>query len=192
MAMDPVDLRTARLVLWQPGPEAAERYLRFYADNWDHLKPWSPPRPDDFLTLAYFERRLAQSRVDAAAGRSLRLALSRIDDPVRRVIGVVNLNEIVRGALQQAFVGYDLDARDQGQGLMTEGLTATCRYAFDALRLHQLSANYMPSNERSAAVLRRCGFQVVGYVRDYLFVDGAWRDHVLTVLHDPAGRPPPD
>jgi ribosomal-protein-alanine N-acetyltransferase len=45
--------------------------------------------------------------------------------------------------------------------------------------------------------LRALGFTVEGYARDYLFIDGAWRDHVLTAkirddaaaggeLHDPA------
>ena len=46
-------------------------------------------------------------------------------------------------------------------------------------------ANYMPINERSGRLLRSLGFQVEGYARDYLYVGGAWRDHVLTALTNP-------
>ena len=43
-------------------------------------------------------------------------------------------------------------------------------------------ANYVPSNRKSASVLARLGFTIEGYAREYLFIDGAWRDHVLTSL----------
>ena len=40
--------------------------------------------------------------------------------------------------------------------------------------------HYQPNNERSGRLLRSLGFTVEGYARDYLYIDGAWRDHVLT------------
>jgi ribosomal-protein-alanine N-acetyltransferase len=46
-------------------------------------------------------------------------------------------------------------------------------------------ANYRPENERSARVLERLGFEREGLAREYLFIDGAWRDHVLTSLLNP-------
>jgi len=50
-------------------------------------------------------------------------------------------------------------------------------------------ANFMPHNTRSNAVLRRLGFIVEGYARDYLFVNGTWRDHVLTSLTNQDWKP---
>jgi ribosomal-protein-alanine N-acetyltransferase len=43
----------------------------------------------------------------------------------------------------------------------------------------------MPHNTRSAAVLKRLGFAVDGYARDYLMIDGRWQDHILTSLLNP-------
>ncbi len=190
MASDPVEIQTERLVLWLPGLDAASRMLRFHADNDDHLRKWAPPAPPGWGTLPYWERRLRESHDEATSGRSLRLAISWHDDDERAVLGTISLTELVRGPLQQAFLGYTLAERAQGKGIMTEAVRALCTLGFDTLRLHRVAANYMPTNERSGGVLRRCGFAVIGYARDYLFIDGAWRDHVLTALVDPKGRPP--
>ncbi len=190
MTVDPLEIRTDRLVLWVPGPDAASRLLRFHDDNDAHLHRWAPPAPPGWTTLAFWERRLDDSRNDALAGRSLRMSIAWADDDERRVLGTIALTDLLRGPLQQANLGYALAERSQGKGVMTEAVRAICAHAFDVLRLHRVSASYMPTNDRSGRVLRRVGFVVVGYARDYLFIDGAWRDHVLTQLMDPANRPP--
>ena len=53
------------------------------------------------------------------------------------------------------------------------------RFVFDGLRLHRLEAACVPSNEASKAVLRRCGFFEEGATREYLCINGVWRDHIL-------------
>jgi ribosomal-protein-alanine N-acetyltransferase len=50
-------------------------------------------------------------------------------------------------------------------------------------------ANYRPENPRSSTPARRLGFAPEGLARDYLFIDGAWRDHVLTALVNPRFDP---
>ena len=65
------------------------------------------------------------------------------------------------------------------------------KHAFETLQLHRVTANYQPTNERSAKLLRRLGFVVEGYARDMLYMRGTFRDHVLTSLANPAWQPPP-
>jgi ribosomal-protein-alanine N-acetyltransferase len=190
MPAEPLELQTPRLIVWRPELTDASRLQRYAVDNHHHLAPWSPPTPTDYLTREAVERRLEAENKAWSEGRSVRLAIAWGDDDERRVLGTVALTEIIRGPLQQAHLGYGLAERAQGKGVMTEALRSVCAWAFDELRLHRLSANYMPSNERSGAVLRRLDFAVVGYARDYLFINGAWRDHVLTQLIDPRSRPP--
>jgi ribosomal-protein-alanine N-acetyltransferase len=50
-----------------------------------------------------------------------------------------------------------------------------------------------PENTRSLILLERLGFEREGLAREYLFIDGAWRDHVMTAKRNhrwPATQPP--
>ena len=76
------------------------------------------------------------------------------------------------------------------QWLMTEAVAAAIRYAFEDLRLHRVKAAYLPTNERSGRLLRRLGFVVEGYARDYLLIQGRWQDQVLVALINPDWRAP--
>jgi len=112
----------------------------------------------------------------------VRLPLSEVE-----VIGSIHFNQVQRGAFHSAMLGYSLDEAYVGQGLMTEALAAGIAEMFSPrVNLHRLQAAYRPENARSAAVLERLGFQFEGMARDYLYIDGAWRDHRITSLHNPA------
>lgn len=185
----PIHLSTPRLILRLGEPADVEAILDYYRRNAEFFAPTSPPRPADFVTAAYWHARLVRDAADAVAQKSLRLFLFGRGDPAR-VIGTASLSEIVRMPLHACYLGYALDEREQGKGLMHEALQAVIDHAFHAMNLHRLIAGYVPTNQRSARVLRRLGFVIEGYARDYLYVNGAWHDHVLTGLVNPDWRDP--
>jgi ribosomal-protein-alanine N-acetyltransferase len=177
-------------------PAVRDYYLR----NRGHFKRWDPPSNDASYTLEAQGARV-QSGLDAfIAGTAYRYwLLSRDDDesgePSRAspltVIGSVNVSQVVRGAFHSACLGYALDEAHVGRGLMTEALHAVITEMFsERVNLHRLQAAYRPENERSAAVLRRLGFEIEGFAPDYLFIDGAWRHHRITSLINPEFRKP--
>jgi ribosomal-protein-alanine N-acetyltransferase len=106
-----------------------------------------------------------------------------------KIVGVVNINEIVTGAFQSAYLGYYGMSAFTRQGLMTEALRAAVGYAFGDLGLHRLEANIQPQNVASIALVRRLGFQKEGFSPSYLRVNGQWRDHERwALLADTPGR----
>jgi ribosomal-protein-alanine N-acetyltransferase len=178
-------LETERLVLTVLEPRAADRLLAYAFENRAHLDPWEPPRPEGYYTEAFWRRRLEKNHDEMARDQSLRLCILRKSDEDGPLLGHANLSNFVRGAFQACHLGYSVDRRAEGKGLMHEALVAVIAHAFGQLQLHRVMANHVPTNERSGRLLRRLGFVVEGYARDYLFIGGAWRDHVLTALTNP-------
>jgi ribosomal-protein-alanine N-acetyltransferase len=124
-----------------------------------------------------------------ATAEEFRRHLSRFGPPVVNIglavcelgsgamAGGVNINNIVHGRFQSAAIGYWAFAPAAGRGLMSEAIRLVVRYAFGDLDLHRLEANIQPANEASIRLVKRNGFRYEGLSPDYLFIDGAWRDH---------------
>jgi ribosomal-protein-alanine N-acetyltransferase len=93
------------------------------------------------------------------------------------IVGVINLNEIIRGNFQSAFVGYYAFQPYAGKGLMREGLRLVLKFAFHKLKLHRAEANIQPHNRRSQALAKSCGFVREGLSRRLAKVCGRWKDH---------------
>ena len=102
------------------------------------------------------------------------LALRRDDDAF---VGVLNLSEIIRGPLQQAFLGYYAFAPHAGNGYMREAMRLLLRLAFGPLKLHRVEANIQPANGPSLALARGAGFVREGFSPRYLKIGGRWCDH---------------
>ncbi|HEY0602530.1 MAG TPA: ribosomal protein S5-alanine N-acetyltransferase [Herpetosiphonaceae bacterium] len=188
MPTTPPILTTERLVLRMITDDDIPGIIHYYTANHEHLAPFSPRRPDNFLTEPYWQQMIARVHNDFANDRSLRLVLCDRTRP-QQMIGEVNFNNFVRGAAHFCHLGYTIDAGYQGGGYMTEALQAAIAYVFAELHMHRIMANYIPHNQRSGKVLRRLGFVVEGYARDYLLIDGAWQDHILTSLTNPDWTP---
>lgn len=185
------ELLTERLSvrLARPGMHAA--MARFLRENFeDHLAPWSPTPVPGFFHEAFWMERFAAAVDEFRADRAVRFVIQEhtpgVPTPVDAdIVGTCNYTNIVRGAFHACHLGYQLSAAHEGRGLMAEALTAANHFMFHSLRMHRIMANYRPENARSERLLLRLGFQREGLAERYLFIDGAWRDHVLTSLLHP-------
>lgn len=158
--------------------------LDFHQRNDAFFRPFDPPRPKGFFTGVFWAHYVMRAREEFVQGTTCRLLVfARHKAGV--LIGKVNFTQITRGPFQSCVMGYSIDQEEQGKGKMREAVEVAVDYAFGPLHLHRIAANYLPTNERSGGLLRRLGFVVEGYARDYLFINGAWRDHVLTSLTNP-------
>jgi RimJ/RimL family protein N-acetyltransferase len=67
-----------------------------------------------------------------------------------------------------------------GKGLGRELMQLRTRYAFTQLPLRKLKSAYLEGNEASAKAQAAAGYREIGRHKADMFIDGRWRDHILT------------
>ena len=149
------------------------------------LQPWEPSWPADDLTRSAFRRRLDAYARERAAGTAYRFLVLRSQDDV--LVGGLSLSNVRRGVAQTATLGYWAGEPYAGRGYTTDAVRAAVRFAFKTLGLHRVEAACVPENDRSRRVLEKAGFESEGRAREYLKINGVWRDHLLFGIVSPGG-----
>ena len=157
----------ADITLSQPSPADAGEFIAAALASRALQEPWvsAPDSPERFTAF------LNRAARDDQASYLIR------HRECGGLVGYVNINNIVWGALQSGHLGYAGFGSHAGRGLMTAGLAAVITDAFGHLGLHRLEANIQPDNARSLALVRRLGLSREGFSPHYLLIDGDWRDH---------------
>jgi ribosomal-protein-alanine N-acetyltransferase len=154
----------------------AEQIIQANLDSRSYHHPWVSPCVNMAGFVAWMARQNETNRSFVAREASS-----------GGVVGVVNVSQIYLGNFCSAYLGFYGIAAHAGQGLMTEALSLAIDHAFDVIGLHRLEANVQPENTRSLSLIRRLGFAREGFSRDYLRIDGAWRDHERWALLNERG-----
>ncbi|MBC8061814.1 MAG: GNAT family N-acetyltransferase [Clostridiaceae bacterium] len=154
-------------------PEDAGEVLSFYIRNKEYLKPFEPSRKDSFYTLESQKQFIVEHYNQFLNGGNISFGIY-IDN---RLIGKIQLSNIVLGVFRNAFIGYSIDEKEQGKGYMKEAVKLALDYAFNDMDLHRIEATALVENHRSKKVLIACGFKEIGISEKYLFINGEWRDH---------------
>lgn len=161
--------------------EDAEPLAAAYDRNRGHLDRWDPARPPSYYTADGQREAVARQLSLVEGGLLAAWVITHGGD----VVGRVNLNNVVRGVLSSAAVGYWVDQDHLRRGLASAAVEHACAEAL-AMGLHRVEAGTMLANVASQGVLRRAGFEHYGTAPKFLFIAGAWQDHYLyqRILHD--------
>ena len=150
--------------------------------NVDWLHEWeaTPPKgspgvPTSPATFVAMTRRL---RRDARAG----LGLPFVIEVDGEFAGQLNVSGITRGSLHSASLGYWIDQRFAGRGVMPTAVALVTDHCFDVVGLHRVEVNIRPENAASRRVVEKLGFREEGLRRRFLHIAGEWRDHLSYAL----------
>lgn len=166
-ARRPSDHSAAAIRLERPSPRREREFLHGVERSRDlHAGLVEPPSTTDEYR-AYLRR----------ARRPSQESFFVIAEDGDRLVGVVNVNEIVRHSLQSGTLGYYAFVPHAGAGLMREGLALVLERAFRDFALHRLEASIQPANVRSRTLVESLGFRREGLSPKYLKIHGRWRDH---------------
>ena len=181
---------TADLMLWGEGvrlrPPALDDYeawAKLRSASRAHTEPWEPTWSEDELTKSAYKRRLRRYQSDLDAGTGYSFFIVRSTDGV--LMGACNLNNVRRGVLQACDMGYWMGAPYVRRGHCKAAVRRVLSYAFGPLRLNRVEAATRLENDASRKLLLSVGFTPEGVARNYLKINGAWRDHLkFAILRD--------
>ena len=155
---------------------AAWREVRHRCGEW--LTQWEPQRlphqPDITEDRDAFAIRCSARQRERQLGTGFGFGIF-VDGTF---CGEINLSSIQRGPFQNAYVGYWIDERWAGRGLMPEAVVVLARYGFEELALHRMQISIIPRNRASRRVVEKLELRSEGVAHRYLEINGAWEDHI--------------
>ena len=165
--MDGVELLTL-------APQHVAELAALRVANADDIRHTAATRQPYELSFDHVARSL-QYRIEAAPTELYAFVIMRDGC----IVGDLNLTQVIRGAEDSANVGLLVDSTVRNQGIASTAIALACRLAFEELALHRLQAGIQPTNLASQKAFIGNDFERIGLARGFLFVDGAWRDHLL-------------
>lgn len=168
----------ARVVLRPLVPPDFPAWSEVRIRNHDWLTVWEPSRThlhlDPSRDRDAFSARCAARDRERQLGAAYAFGLF-VDNAL---VGEVNLNNVLRGAMQSGTIGYWIDEAYAGHGYVAEGVVVVARYAFEELRLHRLEVCIIPRNHNSRRVMEKLRIREEGLAQRFLEINGTWEDHV--------------
>ena len=158
----------------------ARALLSLRLANRDHFQIAEPRRPEVFFTLN-------QQRALIADSSGMLLGAFDGDE----LLGYARLSNIVRGAFDNAYLGYAVGREHNNRGVGTLLVRHAVMLAWQ-LGLHRVQAAVRTDNPASLRVMEKAGFRREGLALRYLHLDGDWRDHVLHAITREDPFEPPD
>lgn len=157
--------------------------LALRIDNSAFLAPFEATREDSFFTRAAQSREITLDSDAWTAGMGYAFAI--LDDgpcEPERLIGRVALSNVIRGAWQNATIGYWIAQDACGRGHATAAVALAVSFAFEHAGLHRIQPAIMPRNGASRRVVEKNGFRYEGRALRYLEIEGVWEDHDIYAI----------
>ena len=167
-----------RVVLRPLVPQDFNAWSEVRRRNGEWLTQWEPLRlphhPDPETNREVFAARCGSRDRERLAGSQYAFGIF-VDGTFA---GELNLNNIVRGAMQSATIGYWIDRARAGRSLMSESIVVLMQFAFEELNLHRLEICIIPRNSNSRRVVEKLDLREEGTAQRFLEINGVWEDHV--------------
>lgn len=169
-----VELIGKNIIVKNLTPDNADELLDYYQRNKEHLEKFEPTRDNSFYTIDVQRDILIDSYKQFMNGTSYDLGIYKDD----KLIGKIKLSNLVYGIFKNGILGYSMDKEFQGKGYMKEAVKLVLDYCKESLEMHRVEASALVENDRSKNVLLGCNFIELGINKEYLFINGKWRDHI--------------
>ena len=182
----PVSLRDERVTLSPMRRRDQATWERVRRRNTAWLKPWEATLPPGSslgpTSYAALVRSLSRQARD---DRMLPWLVFYAEQPglAPELAGQLTVSGIVGGSASWGQIGYWVDQRLAGRGIIPTAVALAVDYCFSVMRLHRIEIAIRPENAASLRVVEKLGFRPEGVRPRYLHIDGDWRDHLVFALN---------
>ena len=164
------------LRLHQRSDARAWREVRAANEVW--LAPWEGTTPEGPHPQRTYGTMLRGMLAEHAAGRMYPFAITYRD----HYVGQLTLGNIIRGSLRGAYIGYWVDHRVAGRGIMPTAVALALDFGLGEAGLHRIEISIRPENGPSLRVVEKLHLPLEGLRKRYLHIAGDWRDHNIYVV----------
>jgi len=158
----------------------ARALLDLLLRNREFFQPFEPIREESHFTLEGKEVEITNSILGVQTDQSYIFGIFL--EETNELIGRIALTGIARGPFQNAYLGYYIDQKHNGNGYATAAVSLCVNFAFSEIGLHRIQAGVMPRNLSSIRVLVKAGFRHEGLAKAYLKINNVWEDHELFAI----------
>ena len=128
-----------------------------------------------FLLKQYLEN----AQQDIYEAKQLRLLITERKNDVS--VGFIDLFDY-EPKHRRAGIGILIHPEYENKGVASEALKQLIEYAFTHIDIHQLYANITEDNLKSIALFEKFNFKKVGVKKDWIYVNGTYKNELLFQL----------
>lgn len=154
----------------------AEDLLLVVDANRPYLRNWLPwldmTRGIDEM-IVYVDSTIRQ----LAANQGFQTAIWHND----KIVGIIGYHHL-EWANRSTCIGYWLDERHQGKGIMTKSCRTLVEYAFEEWKLNRIEIHCAEGNIKSRGIPERLGFKSEGLLREAEWLYDHYVDHVVYAM----------
>ena len=189
MSQRPPEIVDGDLRLRMPQVADYDEWIALRETSRAHLTKWEPDWTQDDVSVDAFRARVKTQEKLQRAGVALSFFIC--DESSGKIVGGATLSDIRHHAAHSATIGYWIGAAHLRRGHGSAAVRLIVDHAFGPLRLNRVEAACQPGNGASIGLLTKLGFKQEGFARDFLYINGAWRDHLLFAVtaRDYCGAP---
>ncbi len=173
-------LRHDEVVLRPLKTKDSRELERLILGNGDWLKPWeatNPYGPNKF-DIRQMVRGLIRQRDDQSG-------LPFIIEYQGQIAGQLNIANILYGSVSSAVLGYWIAPEFAGKNITPTAVALAVDYLFSEVGLHRIEIDIRPENKASLRVVQKLGFRYEGLKKNFIHINGDWRDHYVFALTSP-------
>jgi ribosomal-protein-alanine N-acetyltransferase len=98
------------------------------------------------------------------------------------IVGQLNVANILHGSVSSCVIGYWIAPEVAGKGITPTAVALAMDYMFNAVGIHRVEIDIRPENGASIRVVQKLGLRYEGLKKNYIHINGDWRDHYVFAL----------